>query len=356
MASSIPNLSTLRRGRGGQRQRGQRRPPLAPPEPSDTDAHDSSATQDRIVQGTDNDASNSRLSAIQLGYLQDDFAQAFAGNVETSRRFPIINRGTYVRTTAIDRLVARFFAANQGKKKQIISLGAGSDTRFFRMQHLTDKLLYHEVDFETNIAAKQAAIARSPLLSDTLRTAQTSDTQYLLHRIDLRSLDAERVQDFPGLEPDTPTLLLSECCLCYLLPEEASAALDFFTKKLSSSVGIVLYEPIRPDDAFGRTMVSNLASRGIQLQTIKRYASLEAQRERLTLAGFDTRQGALDVFQIWQGDDWISEGERERVEKLEWLDEIEEWRLLANHYCIAWAHRGEHFDAAWSDVNGEKGS
>jgi hypothetical protein len=27
-----------------------------------------------------------------------------------------------------------------------------------------------------------------------------------------------------------------------------------------------------------------------------------------------------------------------RISKLEFLDELEEWRLLASHYCIAWAY------------------
>ena len=54
------------------------------------------AASDKIVQGTDNDASVSRLSAVEVGYLNDPFAKAFVPS-ETDRwirRFPIINRGT----------------------------------------------------------------------------------------------------------------------------------------------------------------------------------------------------------------------------------------------------------------------
>lgn len=29
-----------------------------------------------------------------------------------------------------------------------------------------------------------------------------------------------------------------------------------------------------------------------------------------------------------------------RVEKLELFDEVEEWKLINDHYCIGWAHRG----------------
>lgn len=79
-ASHIPNLNTLRRGRG--RGRG-------------TDRADSSAPsgKDRVVQGTDNDASVSRLSAVELGYLDDAYATALTPPGSATRRLPIINRG-----------------------------------------------------------------------------------------------------------------------------------------------------------------------------------------------------------------------------------------------------------------------
>ena len=29
-----------------------------------------------------------------------------------------------------------------------------------------------------------------------------------------------------------------------------------------------------------------------------------------------------------------------RVERLEIFDEVEEWQLINDHYCLGWAHRG----------------
>lgn len=53
---------------------------------------------------------------------------------------------------------------------------------------------------------------------------------------------------------------------------------------------------------------------------------------------------------------WINDGERARVETLEWLDEVEEWKLLGSHYCLAWAWKdieGDNiFSTAWSRVKG----
>lgn len=117
---------------------------------------------------------------------------------------------------------------------------------------------------------------------------------------------------------------------------------------------MVLYEPIRPDDAFGRTMVANLATRGIQLQTLQEYASLEAQRRRLRELGLDRGQVAADVDFIWER--WVNEREKERVAGLEMLDEMEEWRLLARHYCVAWGWRdtpGGVFEG-WREMEGQE--
>jgi [phosphatase 2A protein]-leucine-carboxy methyltransferase len=53
---------------------------------------DAKDAKDRTVQQTDQDASQSRVSAVETGYLQDDFAQAFCAQ-KGARKFPLINRG-----------------------------------------------------------------------------------------------------------------------------------------------------------------------------------------------------------------------------------------------------------------------
>lgn len=357
--SSIPNLNSLRTGRRGSRSRGGRGG-RAIPENDDSTAEDVEAGRDKVVQQTDNDASSSRLSAVALGYLDDPFAKEFRQPGEQiPRRYPIINRGTYVRTTAIDNLVKRFLQTEPTQKKQIISLGAGSDTRFWRLwtnyaHDSPSELDYHELDFPPNAAQKRTSTRHSPHLSTLTHQASKSAWHYHLHALDLRTLTSKHPPSIPALNPDLPTLLLSECCLCYLPPDTASSILHYFTLTLRTapSLALVLYEPIRPFDAFGKTMVSNLASRGIHLQTLQRYGSLEAQRLRLRLAGFEGGQGARDVRQLYAGEEWVGAGERERVEGLEWLDEVEEWGLLARHYCVAWGWRGSVFGEAWGGLEG----
>ena len=76
---------------------------------------------DETVRGTNDDALISKLSAVQAGYLDDPFVKAFISR--GPKRLPLINLGTYIRTTEIDRLIAL------NSPCQRVSFGAGSDTR-----------------------------------------------------------------------------------------------------------------------------------------------------------------------------------------------------------------------------------
>ena len=269
--------------------------------------------------------------------------------------------GTYARTKAIDRLLQDFFDATPKARKQIISLGAGSDTRYFRLsKYRPADVLYHELDFSENTEKKVGMIRRSPsaqaLLGDsdtvTWTNSEIHAADYHLHAIDLRMLnDDTSLSDhtIAGIDPELPTLLLSECCLTYLKPEAADAVVKHFafrSLKPSTPLGLALYEPINPFDSFGKVMVSNLASRGIVLQTLHKYSSLEAQVARLQAAGLTSGQRAVDVDFLLQH--WFDDKEKTRVSQVEMLDEVEELKLLTKHYCVAWGWRdGAPGTAIW---------
>ena len=283
-----------------------------------------------------------------------------------------------MRTTAIDTLVARFLSTNTEQLKQIICLGAGSDTRYFRFitRSPSINLVYHELDFPSNTTSKINTIKHTPALSsaihaplsspDDLRISSSGDSLYSscynIHPVDLRQLaETSSLPNLPNLSSTTPTLILSECCLCYLPPETTVSILRTFSERLMpppTPLALIIYEPIKPDDAFGRMMVSNLASRGIHLQTLHTYSTLAKQRTRMKEAGFSDGQEAADVDFLWEN--WITSEEKDRVSRCEMLDEIEEWKLLAGHYCVAWSCRGggggtaatQVFDKAWKDLQG----
>ncbi len=356
-APSIPNLLSLRgssRGRGRGRGRGGGVSPAS--------AHGHDVT----IQGTDTDAAVSRVSAVDLGYLDDPFSQYFVQSVQAppSRRLPIINRGTYTRTIALDSLINHFLsgpAGAGGQERQIVSLGAGTDTRSLRLfsDPTRSNITYHEIDFPSICTKKLHTIKAAPSLrvihpepvsedDGSWHSAAQNGNSLWCHGLDLRDL-ARQDQDTPtpialrGLRTDIPTLLISECCLCYLEPPAARTVIAWFQARLPS-LGIVLYEPIKPDDPFGRMMVSNLAARHIRMPTLEVFKQPVDQETRLREAGFETVR-TMPVDEIWER--WVSQDEKERVDGLEGLDEVEEWKLLASHYIVAWGWKGEGF-AAWA--------
>lgn len=119
-APQIPNLLSLRSARGG-RATNRRNGSTAPQATTAL-----SETHDRIIQQTDHDAAGSRLSAVETGYLEDAFADAFwegKGDGEARerpRRMPIINRGRlfcldlvkeYVCAAIVSKLLAVSFVS-----------------------------------------------------------------------------------------------------------------------------------------------------------------------------------------------------------------------------------------------------
>lgn len=423
-APSIPNLLSLRGriGGGGVTARGRYRGVIhrgcrghGPGAPSASAAHDAT------IQGTDTDAAVSRLSAVQIGYLEDPYAELFAqSGPGAARRLPIINRGTYARTTAIDKLVDKFLDDTESfsEGRQIISLGAGTDTRTLRLFSPSaptprERVIYHEIDFPAMCEKKQRIVQGAPQLRSILSDPESVEelSQYgganswhskavaekhegselWVHGLDLRAIAAAAQQQqsqqqalpagvpvgsrglhasapttqdeqqteeptqqqkepltLTSLNPNLPTLIISECCLCYLPPSTASSILSFFTTTIQSSLGIVIYEPIKPDDAFGKMMVSNLAARDIKMPTLEVYKEAHDQERRLREAGFREDGGSgggsrsKTIEQIWE--EWTSQEEKERVDALEGLDEVEEWKLLAAHYIVVWGWRGEEID------------
>ena len=100
---------------------------------SDTDM-DRSEALDAGIRSTDGFAAHARVSTLRKGYIQDEFLQFMVPRHKTlPTHAPLIHIGTYHRSGSIDRLVHVFLEAGGRSKKQVVSLGAGSDTRFWRL-------------------------------------------------------------------------------------------------------------------------------------------------------------------------------------------------------------------------------
>jgi [phosphatase 2A protein]-leucine-carboxy methyltransferase len=242
---------------------------------------------DAPTRATDNDAAIARLSAVRKGYLADPYIAALIPRAHLQQpRPPLINIGTYLRTRAIDLLLDDWFRLAGPRKVQIVSLGAGSDTRFWRLAngpHAAKLQRYIEIDFAENTSRKVMSIRKNRVLSaalgaegdisvggggTTLRTPV-----YNLLPMDLRTPPAASLAplmragqgDEPMLSPTLPTLLLFECVLAYMDPAASNALIqwfvDYFAAVPGGLLGGVVYEMFKLNDPFGRVMLNNLKVR-----------------------------------------------------------------------------------------------
>lgn len=257
-----------------------------------------------------------------------------------------------MRTKSLDAMVDAFLSHNGSSLKQIISLGAGTDTRPLHMLQKpgAENIIYHEVDFEATCRRKLTITQSSPGLRHIFKDVSIHDGgswsaepsrggEYHCHALDLRDI-SKSVTELPSpIRNDIPTLLLSECCLCYLTQQDSEDVLQFFSSKINH-LAALLYEPMPLQDAFGEMMVSNLRARHINMPSLEKYKDQHAQLSRLRESGFDS-VGHATIENTW--DKWVDDKERERVDRLEGLDEVEEWKLLAAHYVVVWGARGATF-------------
>ncbi|KAG6875836.1 hypothetical protein C0993_007151 [Termitomyces sp. T159_Od127] len=230
---------------------------------------DAEADADASIRETDGDAALARLSAVRKGYMEDRFIAHFVPRARTQgARPPLINIGTYVRGRAIDGLVEAWLEGKEGV--QVVSMGAGSDTRFWRLAtgKYKDVLrVYVEMDFAEVTGRKAMAIRKSRELSGVLGegvrvenggTALHGDKYHLLPG-DLRLGPETALGVLRGiLDAAAPTLLLFECVLVYMEPGESEGLLRWFVEYCTGAVGGVVYEMFGLEDAFGRVMVRNL--------------------------------------------------------------------------------------------------
>uniref|UniRef100_A0A8C7WV45 [Phosphatase 2A protein]-leucine-carboxy methyltransferase 1 n=1 Tax=Oryzias sinensis TaxID=183150 RepID=A0A8C7WV45_9TELE len=131
------------------------------------------------VQGTNDSSVLSKASAAAQGYFRDAFIQHFV--CRAVRRSPLINRGYYVRWRAVDHCVRRFLqTTDRCPRRQILSLGAGFDSLFFRLHAdaLLDRTSVFELDFP-DVAHRKAFLIQSNIFSEYYllpSNKQTADT------------------------------------------------------------------------------------------------------------------------------------------------------------------------------------
>jgi hypothetical protein len=92
------------------------------------------------------------------------------------------------------------------------------------------------------------------------------------------------------------------------------------------------YDMVGPTDSFGKMMAQNLGDAGFHIPGFRDFPTLAAQEARFCAAA--AWRAAASCTMARAHDLVLSKEERAVADKIERLDELEEWELLMTHYCI----------------------
>ncbi|KAI6173241.1 ER membrane protein complex subunit 4 [Aphelenchoides besseyi] len=298
-----------------------------------------SVSDDYSVQKTNDDATESKFSAVKAGYWEDKFLQNFIVNPShIHRRAPEILRGYWARHAAFELLLAKALKIT-GPKTQIVNLGAGFDTLYFRLRERNVPFSkFVEIDFSSVTAKKIKLISKNSDLLQFFTTPIKEDHHSDLHGLDYHLLGADLRQksefwsklELAELDYSLPTIFLAECVFIYMDQQRCDELLGSIAQRFENCA-LINYEQVNMSDKFSSVMQSSLQERGILLPGLPSCLSLETQKQRFLNAGF-SQIGAWTMQELYA--QHFDSNEIQRIESLELLDERELLSQLLEHYCI----------------------
>ncbi|CAB4255072.1 similar to Saccharomyces cerevisiae YDR435C PPM1 Carboxyl methyltransferase [Maudiozyma barnettii] len=322
---------------------------------------------ERIIQQTDYDALSSKICALQFNYLPpnkgtlsesiDDTLQCLYSDIkslhfeyyktlkEKSRNvygkinklmrnpFPVMNYGTYLRTLAIDVSLIKYIE-NFPKDQpfQIVNLGSGSDLRFIQYLKMYGGRIkrFVDLDFKDAIILKQSILKDSTNLDQSIRSFEG---KYVILQGDLKDVEGTLQQLKQYLDPKLPTVFITECVLCYMTENDSKQLISTIMDTFATGFWIS-YDPIGGadvNDKFGTIMKRNLMdSRNLEMPTLLIYNSKLNYPQR-----WENEKSQIDIKDMWNFlSEAISDTEKRRLRSLQFLDEIEELKIMQSHYVI----------------------
>lgn len=315
---------------------------------------------DEAVIATNDDAAICKYQAVLKGYYSDPYIDKFLSikaKNSMPRKAPEINHGYFARSTAIAYVVERFIR-HHSQGCQVINLGAGYDTLYWRLKGknpLGANMKYVEIDMSPVVVHKIMSIRRHapelaiPLSSITYKGEGLHSDDYHLISFDLRQVDktllGKRLFDDCQLNLNLPTLCLAECVFVYMPVQDSSSLIKWLSNNFKQQLVIVNYEQCNMVDRFSEIMLDNMNARHCDLMGVDACKSLETQTERFKSNGLAHTRGwsLLDVFKKC-----LPPASVERISKIEFLDERELLEQLLEHYCLV---LGSHNDIDWIPDN-----
>ena len=292
------------------------------------------------VQSTSNDALKTKISCVLCNYYKDPFILYMEPGMDHKKFLPLINRGTYCRVYAINtklhEILNNFKKLNENKdsKINILILGSGFDTTYFNlMDEGYTNIDIYEYDFKNIIDKKNKIISKYKILSDIIKNNKNN---YHLIDCDItnKKLFSESLNKINNSENNL-TIVICECLLVYIDKEVTVEMLSCITNRFDN-VYILEYDLIGADDPFGKEMVDNLKTRNINLRGFNDVKNIKDQIERLKEVKFEDVH-MVDMYYVYFK--LLPPNDRNRIQRLELMDEFEELNLLQRHACFGYGSK-----------------
>ncbi|KAJ1403071.1 S-adenosyl-L-methionine-dependent methyltransferase [Ochromonadaceae sp. CCMP2298] len=308
-----------------------------------------------------------KFSASRFNYFKDPFIESIYeglnrtnGVLANVRRSPIIHRGYFARSEGFAKVLELFLErTSAAPSRQVVFLGPGFDTSpLIPYVSGAENVHTFEVDFPDIMSKKVELYRAEPEIVSLLEKGTQADAEATtgtpsssivkMGPLSFIAQDLRRAEAVTadlvaaGLRGDVPTLVLSECVLVYV----AKAAVLDLCHRLGSLLQDAVwltYDMITPNDVYGRNMIKNLEAAGFDIPGIRDFPSLEQQQSRFLETGWgEVRSCTMQHY----FDSVMPGAQKERVCKLEMLDEVEEFNLLMSHYSLTLACKGESASTA----------
>lgn len=314
------------------------------------DFNNPSSHFDAAVQGTHIDAAVAKTTCAAFGYIHDPWVHHFAHSPNQPN--PLFNRGYWARVRGVQLEVANFMQRAKelapDKSVQIVNLGSGLDTMYWWLKHekiegrLAEmNVTYFEMDFPEIIQKKTRIVQRNNLLPDAsvavnaihgTQEIRTPDCRYVAG--DLRMIQEVKASlEAAGFDSTQHTCFVCECVLIYMQSLSGNSIIEWTAQAVTSPDvlnSLVLYEQTNAHTAFGKMMIKNLNQRGCPLLSIHDFPDMKSQEKRYLDRGWKYTV-VQDMNSIYNG---LPEEERNRIHRIELLDELEELWLIQSHYLL----------------------
>ncbi|CAG2113041.1 unnamed protein product [Medioppia subpectinata] len=289
------------------------------------------------MEWTNDESSRTKASIASLRYTSDAFAALFCAPL---KRTPEINRGYYARISAVNHVI-REFCRREGPTTQVVNVGAGFDSLFWRLS--AEKTCFArvvDVDSEHVTRHKIRAIDKWPQLKAEVENPLTEDCALHSDRYHAISCDAtkarkltQRLVNECHVCDTNPILFVFECVLLYWTRDQTSGLISALSQAFPSSAFLV-FDVFNTDDTFAHVMQDSLQSRDTPLLGVSSSVTLDQWKDKFAENGVQNVI-AWDMNTVY--DQLLSREDRQRVERLEFLDETELLTQLLSHYCLVFA-------------------